>query len=380
MASTSTNSIKGSLPVIYRLLLISLVLLALFFLFGEFWPIGPDYYYTFRPVAEAFLSGETGLYDSNGYGYYNAPWGIILLLPTLLFSLSYGQAIISLITITGLFFAIYAVNDLGKGRGGKTALIAIVLAAASLHTFDLLIRGNIEGFLLYGLGLSWMGVKWRRPLLLGFGLLLLSIKPPNVLLAIIVFIWATRDWSFGEKVKSIIPVGLAFLISLFVLGYDWPIRYFRYYQDTPPFILHQTSLWKTFEYFGLGKEWAYLLAIPVLVLFILTVLRTDAQRYGVILLGLAIATNLVISPYALGSHYVLLAPFLVMLAGISPWFLLVWLFTLTPLLRLIWGYEIIWIDNIYPLVLMVILLLLLWQRNKDRLLDRMEKTLELSSI
>ena len=71
-------------------------------------------------------------------------------------------------------------------------LLATLAAVLTLHTFDLILRGNLEGLLLWGLGLSWLGVKEKKPLRLGLGLLLLSIKPINVLLVIAALLWVIR--------------------------------------------------------------------------------------------------------------------------------------------------------------------------------------------
>jgi len=92
-------------------ILFLVLLLVLFFVFSEIWPTGPDYYSTFRPVSEKFLQGETQLYDTVGYGYFNAPWGVLLIAPTLILPPKYGQSLVILATILGLFFAIYALNS-----------------------------------------------------------------------------------------------------------------------------------------------------------------------------------------------------------------------------------------------------------------------------
>jgi hypothetical protein len=137
------------------------------------------------------------------------------------------------------------------------------------------------------------------------------------------------------------------------------VRYFQFVDQNPPFIFLQTSLWRAVVYFGFPQAIANLLAIPVLLLFAVIFIRTDFERNGELLLGLALAINLFISPYTLGSHFVLLAPIFVLLVIKSRWFLLLWLVTLTPLLRLSFGFEIAWTDTLYPTVVMIILFVVL---------------------
>jgi hypothetical protein len=49
---------------------------------------------------------------------------------------------------------------------------------------------------------------------------------------------------------------------------------------------------------------------------------------------------------------VLLVPVFVILAQECKFFLLTWFLTFLPLARLIWGFDIAWIDNAYPIALM----------------------------
>ncbi len=348
-----------SRPIVWRALLFITALLLVFLVMGTFWPLGPDYWFTFRPVTEAFFRGETRLFDTDKWGYFNAPWGIFLIAPTLLFSPSYGQAIVTLSSMLGLLLSIWAVNTL-EGQD-RSPVLATVLAMANLHTFDLLIRGNIDGFLLLGLGLGWIGVERRRPLLLGLGLWLLSIKPLNVILIVIVMLWATKDWSRREKLVLVSPLGLTLLFSFPVFGFNWPVRYVQFTTDHRPLVYLQTSLWRAVIFFGLEKQLAFWIALLFVAAFAITMIFTNIEQKNRPL-SLGIATNLTISPYAIGSHYVLLAPVFVLLSAQCKWLLGLWFLTLTPLLRLVGGFEVAWIDMVYPSSMMVGMFLLMWRK------------------
>ena len=349
------NDSADKLSFLYRGLVLAALLPVVFVVMVRFWPVGPDYFYTFRPLAEAFFKGETRLFDASSPGYFNAPWAIFLIAPTLLLPLKYGQAVISMVSVVGLLLAIHVLVRFSGQPKSWAILAAIVLAAANLYTFDLAIRGNVDGFLLLGLGLGWLGVSQRQPWLLGLGLWLLSIKPVNVVLPALVCLWATRRWSRQEKLVYLAPLGLTVLVSLPVFGFDWPGRYLYFMSDNQPLVYLQTSWWRAFAFFKLPAYLALWAALPVLAAFGRVFSRYAGIERQERLLALAIATNLVISPYTLGSHYTLLAPVFVLAAARHKALLGLWLLTLTPMVRAVWGFEWAWIDIFYPTALMIVM-------------------------
>ncbi len=194
-----------------RVTIFLLVLSAVFVVFGEYWPLGDDYFFTFREVTESFLRGETRLYDSNSVGFYNAPWTILVILPTVFMSLQYGEALLIIASLLGMLVSVAAVS---KKNNDKFTLLIIALAIVNLYMFDLLTRGNIDGLLVLGIGLGWFGVERKNPILLGIGLWLLSIKPLNVVLPTLVFMKAIWHWPGSDKLKALAPLG-SDLLDLF---------------------------------------------------------------------------------------------------------------------------------------------------------------------
>jgi hypothetical protein len=339
----------------------SLILILLTPLFGKFWPVGPDYYFTFRPVTEMWFNGQTVLYDHNHSGYFGSPWGIFLIAPTLLLPIEYGQALLTTFSLAGLVFAIRVFRF--EQAAPRRNFVAGLLALGNLHTFDLFLRGNIDAIPVTGLAVSLLGIRSRKPFLLGAGLWLLSVKPVNVILSFIVILWLIRRWSRKEILKAIFPLGATFLISLPLFGLDWPYRYFQFVRAEPPYIFLQTSMWRAMEFFGMGKGYAYLISLPILIGFFFMLRKIWAGKED-LLLALSAATNLAVSPYALGSHYTLLAPAFILLAGKHKWLLALWLLTLTPLSRLFGGFELTWIDILYPLATMIACF---WVLKKEKL-------------
>jgi hypothetical protein len=318
----------------------------LFVLLANLLPLGPDYLYVFRPIAESFLRGETRLYDENSTGYYNLPWLIFVFLPMTFLPLHYGQALLSILSLLGLVMAIAAISV-----QNRLNFLIFTLAIANLHTLDLLIRGNVDGLLALGLGLTWFGILRKNPFLLGCGLWILSVKPINILFTVPVFVRLTWHWSLREKLLSISPLAVTFVLSFLIFGFDWPVRYIQVANETPPLTFLQTSLWRAFEFYGLQRQYALFLFPIVLIVFSLVVIKL--KNMDAMVLSLVLSANMVFSPYTLGSHYVILSPVFVVLAQKSNWFIALWVLTLTPILRLVAGSEVAWLDIFYPVAMML---------------------------
>lgn len=333
---------------IRKTILFLLAICAVFFIFGKIWPPGADYYYVFRPTVEAFLRGDSRLYDELSHGFYNTPWTIFPLIPIAILPLRYGQALLIIPQILALLFVI----DLFMEKSEDPLNLLIVgLALANIHTFGLVVSGNIDGFLALGLGLGWIGAKKRKPWLLGWGLWLLSMKPINVLFVIFVLFKMVWDWSVKDKIIAVSPLVVTVTASFPIFGLRWPLRYVQAMAEHPPNIKPQTSLWRLFSHFGVERGIALGLFFVVSTLFLITIIRK--KQIDKLTLIMAISTNLVFSPYTLGNHYVLLAPAFAVLAQTRTWMLGLWLLTFTPLVRLVWGFKVSWVDIVYPLAIMI---------------------------
>src|SRR5260221_11830126 len=183
-------------------LVIAAALVVCILFLAHVWPIGPDYYFTFQRTAQMWLHGETRLYDSatldSSYsnGFFNAPWTLILLVPLSLLPLQIGEAVLNVGSLVGILLCIRALA-LTK----PIPVYAIALAMANLHSFDVLLRGEIDVVPLLGVVLGWWAVQTRRPLALSLALALMAVKPVNVVLPALVLLLAIRDWRLADKLK-----------------------------------------------------------------------------------------------------------------------------------------------------------------------------------
>jgi len=335
-----------TVPAALALALAAAVTIGLVVVMARTWPVGPDYYFTFRPAAEMFLLGETRLYDQETLGFFNAPWTLLFFVPLTALSLRAGQAVLTVGTLLMLL------ASTGLAREGRPFPgYALVFALLNLHTFDLLIRGQIDGFSLLGVALGWWSIQQRRPWGLSLAFWLMAIKPINVALVAIVYLIAIRHWSRGEQVRALALPAVSLLVSFIFLGADWPLRYIDNYRVfSPPKAYLTLTVWRVARSVGFPFWPLILLAAGCIALALWLAWRVGLHRWT---LSIALATNLVFAQYATGNHYVNLIPAVLFIATRSRRLGgLAYLLTFTPLLRLAFGVSIAPIDLLYPVALL----------------------------
>lgn len=335
------------LPAVLALALLGTVTVGLVMVMARTWPIGPDYYFTFRPAAEKFIHGETRLYDQETLGFFNAPWTLLFFIPVTLLSLRTGQAVLTVSTL----MTILAAMSLAREER-RFPVYALAFSLFNLHTFDLLIRGQIDGFSLLGVALGWWAIRQRQPWGLSLGFWLMAIKPINVALVGVVYLIAIRGWSRSEQMKVVALPVLSLLGSFFLLGFDWPLRYVENYQVfSPPKAYLTLTLWRIARSIDFPFWPLIALAAVCVALTLWLGWRTGLHRWT---LSIALATNLVFAQYATGNHYVNLIPAALFVGARSRRVAIVaYLTTFTPLLRIWFGTRIAPIDLLYPITLFV---------------------------
>lgn len=329
------------------LLLIGAVFVGLVVVMARFWPIGPDYYFTFRPAAGKFLQGETRLYDRETLGFFHAPWLLLYFIPVSQLSLRAGQALLTVSTLAMLLAATGLVRE-----EHSFPVYASVAALLNLHTFDLLIRGQVDGFSLLGIALGWWAIRQHRPWALSFAFWLMAIKPINVALCAALYLITIRSWPRNDRIKALTLPVLSLLASFILLGVDWPVRYVENYQVfSPPKAYLTLTVWRIARSIHFPFWPLILLAAVCVALALWLAWRAGLHRWT---LSIALATNLVFAQYATGNHYVNLVPAMLFVATRSRRLAtLAYLTTFTPLLRIWFGVRVAPIDLLYPITLLI---------------------------
>ncbi len=111
----------------------------------------------------------------------NPPWTVIFFLPLGFLPQRVGWAVMAFVTAAAL---VLAVPQSQTRKGKYVALIlAAILSFPALRNYA---DGNIDGLLLLGLLLLIEGYRREKPIVLGLGILLATIKPQAVLLLVVI--------------------------------------------------------------------------------------------------------------------------------------------------------------------------------------------------
>lgn len=332
------------LPGLFVFLLAVMVGVAMLF----FWHIPPDLYSYFYPTAGAWLSGQTALYDAFSAQYFHAPWMLGLLLPFADEPFAVTQFVWTVLTLCCVIAAVALFWD-------RQHFSSAVLAVAGLPILFVLNNGSADGILVLGLAFSYSGVVSRRPWWVSVGLAILLVKFFNVILVLLLIAWAVRNWQWREWLKILTIPLTAIVASACFAGIDWPLRYLKIGMAGSTFVspLLRVTLWRANEALGLPL-WLPFIVTGVCVLFLLWYVYRHG--FNELTFCLAIATNLVITPYAMEQHYALLIPAYLLLARnvLLRWGIYATMFI--ALLRLVWDWQASWVMVLYP----ISILLALW--------------------
>lgn len=158
--------------------------------------LGYDWYLSFYPAIQAFLSGSDP-YQISSEVVANPPWLILLLSPLGFLPSSWGFLLIGLINLSGLM-ALFIKHQRAKLSWP---------VAVSFPFIAMLVFGNIDGLSLWGLALG-------GPL----GLILLSTKPQVASLVGLIWLkqaWQRERWQGVVRLVAPLAVLAAVMISLY---------------------------------------------------------------------------------------------------------------------------------------------------------------------
>lgn len=183
----------------------------------------------------------------------------------------------------------------------KSPMLAVLL---SYQMCWVLYYGQIDPFILFGVGLGYEAIIKKKPFLIGVAISLVTIKPQvGFLLAIYFFL------SSQSKSKTALTFLLIVLFSI-IIWPGWPERMF--FEQITPFINRPQNIWTNTS-----------LGLPLWIGFILSILTLIAPMEMKNKIPLLLATNLLISPYStIYSQLSLLSvglPSLFNILGFVPW-------------------------------------------------------------
>jgi hypothetical protein len=221
---------------------------------------------------------------------------------------------LSVVTTALIYFAVWVF------RGKHWVVFASFAFAWTL------LYGQIDGLVVGGLALAWWALQQERPVLLGAGLILASIKPQLSLPLGLALWW----WSPG-RVKSLLIPALVVGASLLQWGW-WVPEWLQNLGSTQDL----TDLSRNVSWWPVLKWWVWLIWMPIIML------RLPRPRK---LIAIAAGTALTVPYFPFPSIILLLVLPI-------PWW--IWALSQIPFLTVWFGYE------IYPIMRILPLSLLLW--------------------
>lgn len=319
-------------------------------------PLGRDWHYFFYEVGRNYITGDTHLYDQGGLGVHNPPWVLLLLVPFCLLPETTGLLAFRAV---GLVVFCWCATSLGSYRGSRLLLVAPILA--SLAVWDTMVSGNVDFVALLGLVLMWNGLRRDNPYLFGLGLTTAFIKPQLAIFPTLALIPQVGIWSWRMRAKiltiPLVAVGISFVLA----GIDWPLRFLLSIRERSQDLMEvSVTLYRALELVARWAGWPLWLPAFITVAIAVVALRIcwqtkDLRRR----LALGIAFGPVVIPYmwsgslslsAVGAWPSLLESRRYAVAAIiyAGQYLLV--------LRGFFGWESVWVLNVFSLGLLFSLL------------------------
>jgi hypothetical protein len=185
--------------------LLACVLMALFS--ARFHPYGIDWYWTFRPAAQAILVGESP-YTSPALKapYAGAPWGLLVFIPLAFFPEVIGRGFIFVISLLGFAYAGYRLG------ARPFTLTVFLLSPPVLHSLQ---NANIDWIPILGYSLSpWLG------------LFFIAVKPQMG--SVVALYWLVESYRKGgirAVIRTFAPITVVTLVSFLLYGW-WPQKMF----------------------------------------------------------------------------------------------------------------------------------------------------------
>ena len=295
-------------------------LLALAYVFSRILAPGYDLDGLFYPAVRDVWQGQFTY--ARWPLFTNPPWVLLMLLPLGLFSVEMAHGLLVVVTLLAL---VWVMRDYGRF---PWSYVLVVLSAPMLALVWL---GQLEAVSLLGALLGYRAVTRRRPWLFALALLMLLAKPQETwVISLLLLIGSLRRWPLRDWLRIIGIVAVVAIGSSLAWGFDWIARIF----NGPSY----AGGWQNFSLW----QWSQVMPAPIvtggMIIFAgasaYAIWRAGLSRSG---LGLAAVTSNLLSPYLTAVHLLMTMS---LGWGVSfdrsrRWGLLIYLASLTPLLRVV---------------------------------------------
>jgi Glycosyltransferase family 87 len=261
----------------------------------------------FVDTVHDWVSGETILYDEFHVYFNYLPWALVIYLPFSFLPDTYGLLIFNTLSLGLLIWSTWC---LVKPVRWWVLAISLTTFYTGMH----MMLGQWDILVLTALTLGWLGVQRKKPWLVGIALIGMTTKYTNIIIPMILLLYAIRHWPFKALIRvAILPMAII-PISFLIAGWDWPLRYSRLMRSTLAIYDHyevitifsktvyQTSYWRYVPPVGM------LFVVGLTIIGICLIIRLTRRKLDLDAILLAIPLNLVCTPYLAPQHIIYLAP------------------------------------------------------------------------
>ncbi|HLA45182.1 MAG TPA: hypothetical protein VJZ27_17175, partial [Aggregatilineales bacterium] len=297
---------------------------------------GVDFRYGFYDVMHEWLH-EGVTYHTLAY---NPPWTWLFLLPFYLMQYHGAQAALMMFTLAVIIRGWW---EFLPGKTGFAAPISLAMCIFNLHIFDLVLRTQLDGFILLGVILVFVGLRKDHAGWLGLGWVFAVVRVSTDFLTGFYSMYVA--WRRGLFWRALlIPVGM-FIASMFIFGYDWSYRlYVLLTEEKAPWEVKTwiTTWWRAAEYLEISRIVPFMITVGIALITLWTMRHEPDLRTA---FAFMTVSTFLITPYALSYHYsTMMVVFVPYLVHWKLWMAVpLYLLTLVPVLRVIWGAEVAWL-------------------------------------
>jgi hypothetical protein len=304
-------------------------------------------------IVRDWVAGKAPLYGAGSVYYNYTPWLLLVYLPVSFIPHPFGQLIFNTLSLSLLIWSTWYLSK-------PISWWAMAISLTTVYTGMLIMLGQWDALVLASLTLGWIGFQRRNPWVLGIALVGMTTKYTNVIIPMLLLLFAIRAWPIQKIIRlAIIPLvtlGGSFLVA----GWDWPIRYSHLLSVTLAYF-HNYEVMTIFSkatypisYGQILPPFGTILIICLAGISFYLLFRIVRRGVNLDSMNLALALNLVISPYFTFHHLIYLAPLQAqMLNKHRVWGFIMYGGAILDLLLMWLGVGLI----VYPLVALVILII-----------------------